>query len=132
MPIVLLRLDERLIHGQVVVGWGAKLHVKRMVVISAATARHEWAAWQQCPEAIILLVRTVDALAALADGRFLEGQPVNLGGLHHAEGREQALPYLYFTPGERRQLEAVAAGGAILTARDLPTSRAVPLADLST
>ena len=30
MPIVLLRVDERLIHGQVVVGWGEHIHMDRI------------------------------------------------------------------------------------------------------
>ena len=33
MPIVLLRVDERLIHGQVVVGWGGPLHADHLVVV---------------------------------------------------------------------------------------------------
>ena len=33
MPITLLRIDERLIHGQVVVGWGERLHMDRIVVV---------------------------------------------------------------------------------------------------
>ena len=33
MSIVLIRVDERLIHGQVIVGWGERLHVKRIIVV---------------------------------------------------------------------------------------------------
>ena len=32
MAIVLFRVDDRLIHGQVVVGWGGPLHADRIVV----------------------------------------------------------------------------------------------------
>ena len=42
MPIVLFRVDERLIHGQVVVGWGSKLRPDRFLVVDAALATSEW------------------------------------------------------------------------------------------
>ena len=42
MPIVLLRVDERLIHGQVVVGWGGPLHADRIVVVDDDIAASPW------------------------------------------------------------------------------------------
>ena len=42
MPIVLFRVDERLIHGQVVVGWGGPLHADRIVVVDDALAASAW------------------------------------------------------------------------------------------
>jgi mannose/fructose/N-acetylgalactosamine-specific phosphotransferase system component IIB len=42
MPIVLCRVDERLIHGQVVVGWGTNLHVRRIVVADDELADSAW------------------------------------------------------------------------------------------
>ena len=42
MPIVLFRVDERLIHGQVVVGWGGPLHADRMVVVDDELAASPW------------------------------------------------------------------------------------------
>jgi mannose/fructose/N-acetylgalactosamine-specific phosphotransferase system component IIB len=42
MPIVLFRVDERLIHGQVVVGWGGPLHADRIVVVDDAIAGSPW------------------------------------------------------------------------------------------
>ena len=33
MPIVLFRVDERLIHGQVVVGWGGQIRPDRYLVV---------------------------------------------------------------------------------------------------
>jgi mannose/fructose/N-acetylgalactosamine-specific phosphotransferase system component IIB len=42
MPIVLLRVDERLIHGQVVVGWGGPLHADRIVIADDEIAGSPW------------------------------------------------------------------------------------------
>jgi mannose/fructose/N-acetylgalactosamine-specific phosphotransferase system component IIB len=158
MPIVLFRVDERLIHGQVVVGWGGPLHADRIVVVDDAIAESAWEQELYClgvpPEIeasflsvgeargllpawradalhrTIVLVRDVATLSRMAEGEALGGDEVNLGGIHHGAGRERLLTYLYLTPDEGRALRAVAAGGVRISARDLPASRPVPLEDL--
>ena len=157
MPIVLFRVDERLIHGQVVVGWGGPLHADRMVVVddelaaspweqelyclgvppeiearflSVDAARGDLPAWKGEAKRTIVLVRDVGTAARLADGGGLAGEEVNLGGIHHAEGRDRILPYLHLRAEERAQLDAIAASGAEVSARDLPASRKVPLKEL--
>ncbi len=42
MPIVLCRVDERLIHGQVVLGWGGHVRPNRYVVVDDEISRAEW------------------------------------------------------------------------------------------
>ncbi len=42
MTIVLNRIDDRLIHGQVVVGWGQPLDVKFIVLVDDAVAESDW------------------------------------------------------------------------------------------
>lgn len=157
MPIVLLRVDERLIHGQVVVGWGEQLHTDRIVVVddeisdsaweqelyclgvppaveasfvSVTAARELLPHWKQDDRRRIVLLRDVDALERLAVGGALEGVEVNLGGIHSAPGRERVLPYLYLNSEDRERLRRISAGGATITARDLPSSRAVPVDQL--
>lgn len=157
MPIVLLRVDERLIHGQVVVGWGGPLHADRIVVVdddiaastweqelyclgvppemeasfaSVADARPQLAEWRTGGRRVIVLVRDVRTAARLAEGGLLNGDEVNLGGIHHAEGRERVLPYLHLSDGDRDTLRQIAADGALVSARDLPAGRRVPLEEL--
>jgi mannose/fructose/N-acetylgalactosamine-specific phosphotransferase system component IIB len=157
MPIVLLRLDERLIHGQVVVGWGGPLHAGRIVVVddeiaaspweqelyvlgvppemeasfaSVEEARRRLPEWRGGAERTIVLLRDVAALQRLAEGGALEGEEVNLGGIHHAGERARVLPYLHLSPGEREALRGVGESGVRISARDLPASRAVPLEEL--
>ncbi len=157
VPIVLFRADERLIHGQVVVGWGARLQFERIVVVdddlarspweqelyrlgvppeievafvTVEAARSSWGAWQAAPQRSIVLVRDISTLRRLAAGSLLDGIEVNLGGIHHAPGRDRLLPYLFLSREERAQLEEVSAQGVTISARDLPGSRAVPLHDL--
>lgn len=157
MPIVLFRVDERLIHGQVVVGWGERLNMDRIVVVdddlsasaweqelyclgvpssvdatfaSVEEARESYELWKQDMRRLVVLVRDVPTLSRLAEGGVLDGQEVNLGGIHHAPGRDRILPYLFLNAEERSQLEAVAKEGVKISARDLPGTREVPLNDL--
>lgn len=158
MPIVLFRVDERLIHGQVVVGWGEPLHADRIVVVDDAIAESPWEqelyclgvppeieasfvdveearrllpTWRVEPHRVVVLVRDVRTLGRIAEGERLRGEEVNLGGIHHAVGRERVLPYLFLSPAERAELRELADGGGVrLSARDLPGSRRVPLDEL--
>jgi mannose/fructose/N-acetylgalactosamine-specific phosphotransferase system component IIB len=157
MSIELFRVDERLIHGQVVVGWGERLHADRIIVVDPEIVESPWeqelyclgvppsmetsfvsvedarpllARWQEDPRRTIVLLRSVDVLARLADGGLLDSVEINLGGLHHAPDRERVLPYLFLSDRDRDTLAGVAAQGVAITARDLPSSRAVPIDEL--
>jgi mannose/fructose/N-acetylgalactosamine-specific phosphotransferase system component IIB len=157
MSVVLFRVDERLIHGQVVVGWGSVLHPERIVVVddelagsgweqdlyclglppdvessfvTVAAARGALQGWQQGRERVLLLTRTVAAMLGLARGGLLRNAEVNIGGIHHAPGRRQALPYVFLAAEEEQALRQIAAEGATVTARDLPTARGVGLEQL--
>ena len=152
MSIALLRVDERLIHGQVVVGWGSQLHPDRIIVVdddlagseweqelytlglsgelasefvSVRTARERFAAWKSSSERIIILLRDLATLQQLAADGFLAGEPVNIGGIHHAAGRRPVLPYLYLNDGEAAQLAALHQAGVRITAQDVPSGRKV-------
>lgn len=157
MPILLYRVDERLIHGQVVVGWGSKLRPDRYVVVdrdlaesewerelyalgvppgveavfvSPSVARREHSEWRGSPLRTVLLTRDIDTMLALGRGGLLEGEEVNLGGLHHRQGREEVLSYLYLDDQDREQLAELKREGAKVSAQDLPGSSKVPLDSL--
>lgn len=157
MAIVLVRVDERLLHGQVVIGWGHELRPERYVLIDDDLAASDWeqelyrlaasgaadvvfvtvdeargrlAEWRDDRARTILLVRDIPAVRRLAEGGALAGQEVNLGGLHHAAGRREVLPYLYVSESDLDDLRAIAASGVEVSARDLPDATRVPLATL--
>src|SRR5690606_7216727 len=143
MPIVLHRIDERLIHGQVVVGWGSQLHPDRIVVVdddlaassweqelyclglppemaaefvTVVAARDRFPKWRISRERVFVLTRDAATMAAVARDGLLNGQEVNVGGLHHSPGRRQALPYVYLSTTEDAALRELAAGGAAVSA----------------
>ena len=156
MPIELHRVDDRLIHGQVVVGWGQPLALGLIALVDDAIAGSEWeqelyrvalppeidvrfasveqaaqdwASWNADPRPAILLTGSIDAMILLAE-RVPGIRAVNLGGVHQGAGRRERLRYLFLTPSEEQALAALAARGVEITARDVPTARPVPLADL--
>src|SRR5262245_49076697 len=157
MSIVLFRVDERLIPGQVVVGWGTHLRPNRIVVVDDALASPDWeqelytlglpaelepcfetvaqarehlSDWRSAAARVFVLTRDVGTMRRLADGGYLRGDDVNIGGLHHAAGRRMVLPYVFLSDEEASELTALAEDGVHITARDLPGSRRVGLEDL--
>ena len=154
MSVVLYRIDERLIHGQVVMGWGPQLALERYVVVDDDLATSEWEQdlhrlglpdtatadfltvgeararlgdMDVDPRPTVILTRTVNAMGGLAEGDGLRGREVNIGGLHHTAGRTERIPYVFLGRAEEEGLQALADEGAEVSARDLPGSRAVDL-----
>ena len=157
MTVALVRVDDRLVHGQVVVGWGRPLRAAFVAVVddtlatsdweqelyrmgapedlplefvSVAEARTRMPAWEADPRPGIVLMGDVATATALATAGVRLAK-LNLGGIHHRAGRTERLPYVFLTEDEWRALAALAAQGVQVTAQDLPSSRAVPLMELA-
>jgi PTS system mannose-specific IIB component/fructoselysine and glucoselysine-specific PTS system IIB component len=157
MSIALYRLDDRLIHGQVVVGWGKPLNVGFIVLVDDAVRASAWEQelyrmgvppeievvfasteealeqlpeWERDPRVGILVAGDIDTLAALTANSHRVGR-VNVGGLHHRPGRSERLRYVYLTDVEAAQLKTLAARGVEVTAQDVPTAAPVPLEDFT-
>ena len=156
MTVVLYRVDERLIHGQVVLGWGNQLRPERYVVVDDELAASDWeqelyrlgagdaevlfasvaearrllSQWREDDERSILLTRDVGSMLRLARGGTLGGEKVNLGGIHHGPERVEVLSYLHLTAGDREDLATLAEEGVDVSARDLPDAHKVPLSAL--
>jgi PTS system mannose-specific IIB component/fructoselysine and glucoselysine-specific PTS system IIB component len=158
MPILLYRIDDRLIHGQVVIGWGRPLGIEFIVLVDSEVSVSEWEQelyrmavpravdvvfvdveqararlpeWQADPRRGILLTGTVESMAAIRGNGGPTIPKVNLGGVHHRPGRRQRLPYVYLTDEEYRTLVGLLEDGVEITAQDLPTARAVALSELA-
>ena len=156
MPIELHRIDDRLIHGQVVVGWGQPLELRFVVLVDDEVASSEWeqelyrmgvppdmrvdfvsvaqaieryATFAADPQPGMLLTGDIQTMARLCAG--IPGlRRVNLGGVHHRVGRSQRLRYVFLAPDEETTLRGMAAQGVEISAQDVPAARAVPLESL--
>ena len=150
MSVVLVRVDQRLFHGQVAVGWVPALDADHVLIaddtLAADTFGCEVMTSAAPPELTVLVVTMAEAARRFAalEGRtilllrnpaaLLElvrlGVPVkdaNVGGLHWKEGARRFLDYLYVTPEDVTALAEAAALGVRLTAQDLPGNPKVDL-----
>ena len=154
MSLALVRLDDRLIHGQVVVGWGQPLNVAFIILVddevrdsaweqdlyrmgvpssievvfaSVEEARRQIPDWETDPRVGILLAGDIDTMTALVAGGNIPR--VNIGGIHHRTGRSERLRYVYLTDEEAVKLRRLASDGIEVTAQDVPTARAVPIGE---
>ena len=156
MTVVLVRVDDRLIHGQVVVGWGQSLGATHLVLVDDAVSANAWerdlyrmgvppdmtvdfasvdeaarriVEWDGERRRTILVLNDIGAAVRLCS-MAPQVKRVNLGGVHQGPGRRRRLPYVFMTDDEACELRDLAARGVEVIAQDVPTARAVPIRDL--
>ncbi len=151
MGVELLRIDDRLVHGQVVEGWVKSFRVQHVVVASDEVGADDtqkalyqlavphgvglsclnleetarlWKNDSWKSERVLVLVSTPDEALSL----YEFGAPissVNLGGLHFRQGRVQILKGISLDDADVRALKALTAKGVLLEARALPLDEPV-------
>lgn len=157
MTVVLYRVDDRLIHGQVVVGWGEPLAARFIALVDDEVRASDWeqtlyrmgvpdsmevefasvdeaiervAVWERDERRGIVLTRSIEIMQQLIEG----GAPVrrlNIGGLHHNATRTQRLRYVYLSDSEVDVLRVIANRGVQVVAQDVPSARPVPLREFT-
>lgn len=157
MPVELYRIDDRLIHGQVVVGWGQPLELRFIVLVDEEVAASDWeqelyrmgvpphmtvhfhtvtdavaalAEYQADPRPGLLLTADIDTMIHLVASAAGSIQTVNVGGVHHSPGRTGRLRYVFLTAAEEAGLRVIASLGVEVTAQDVPGARPIPLEEL--
>jgi mannose/fructose/N-acetylgalactosamine-specific phosphotransferase system component IIB len=156
MPILLYRVDERLIHGQVIVGWGNRLKPNQIVLANDQVASNPWErelylacvppetktiiltvnqaanliSKNQCqPEKTIVLVDSpTDIQRMLEQGVKIKS--VNVGGIHSKSGRKKILPYLFLSPEEISAFKSIISWGVECECRDVPMAEKYDLSTL--
>lgn len=146
MSIILYRVDERLIHGQVVVGWGNRLQFDRVVLVNDQVASNPWERelYLSCvppymkanilsvdeavskilqdgfatERAVVLVDSPFDLLTMVRKGVKLES--VNVGGVHSKAGRKKILPYLFLSLEEISAFRRIISTGIRCECRDVP------------
>lgn len=153
MSVVLFRVDERLIHGQVVVGWARVLRPRRIIVVDDALSEDplEQSIYRTgLPEGIDAdfwseseAIRGLPGVLQSSDRAFVltadlatmshltlevEGiDEINVGCIHH--GGRRVLPYVRLDEGDDRLIDEMSARGVRVVARDVPSSAATRLGD---
>jgi mannose/fructose/N-acetylgalactosamine-specific phosphotransferase system component IIB len=156
MAVELMRIDDRLIHGQVVVGWGQPLDIGFIVLVDDEVANSDWEQelyrmgvppemevrfasvdeaaislpeYERDPRRGIVLTGDIASMRRLVEANG-HVRRINLGGIHHRTGRVQRLRYVFLTPDEERELRELAERGIDITAQDVPSARPIPLTDV--
>jgi mannose/fructose/N-acetylgalactosamine-specific phosphotransferase system component IIB len=153
LPVILARIDDRLIHGQVTVAWGGWLEPDRMILVNDEIATSEWrrelyaeadslgaavsvltksdflkelekGRWDD--ERVILIVESpADMLDLIVGGLVIES--VNVGGMHFSPGRREVLSYVYVNDEDIAAMRSIVERGVGLTAQDVPQTQPVDL-----
>jgi mannose/fructose/sorbose-specific phosphotransferase system IIB component len=154
MPLVQVRIDDRLIHGQVVVGWRNTLKPGRIVLCSDEVATSDWQRtiyMSAVPEDLIASVLTIketietihssrhddERILLLVDSpksivRLVEAgvniQEVNVGGMHFKPGKNQIAPFIFVDEDDINNFRKLYDKGIKLDGRDVPTRQSVDIA----
>lgn len=155
--IALARIDERLVHGQVLVGWVPALGARRVIVADDEAARSplaraamtlalppgveaavepvmavDWPALAAGAEVALVVLRgAAEAERALAAGMTPGRVAVlNVGNVHYAEGRRKVTPSVFLAAAELDALRRLAAAGFRVEARAVPLDAPVDLSEM--
>lgn len=156
MNIQLVRIDDRLIHGQVVLGWARHLNTKRIILCDDTVASSDWekelylsmvpldieGLVLSVPELVehiqtsdtdlsrtIILVNSPKTIEKLIDSGIALKQ-VNVGGIHFRQGRKKILNYLYLDEEEVQAFKRCIEKGVIFECQDVPVCKSSSLEKL--
>ncbi len=155
MAVVLTRIDDRLIHGQVIVGWVPLTHANYIIVINDTVAKDEM---QKClikmavpphiqaviytvedfnlteesPEIkdhkVIVLVTNPKDLVRLAQKGFKLAK-INLGGMRHATKKTEYTKSIFLNDEDIRDFTTLKDMGIQTEIQMVPTDKPVDLFD---
>lgn len=156
MDVQLFRIDDRLIHGQVVLGWAKPLKSERIILCDDEVSKSDWETelYSTCvpdhlkalvcnvEETTSLLAKNVDSenktivlvkeprvVMDIVNKGYVPGT-INLGGLHFSDHRKKYLSYIYLNEEEIKQLHWLLDKGIRIYCQDVPTSKALDVMDV--
>lgn len=151
-----VRIDDRLVHGQVVEGWVPHLRADLVLVASDSAAadetqsllmrlalpesvelsvlslleaaRHPALRGAFAGRALVLVPGPREALKLLEEGAAFD--QVNVGGLHYTVGRVQLGKAIFLSEEDKVALREISRRGARLEGRALPGDKELDLLEL--
>jgi len=146
VPVILARIDDRLIHGQVTEGWFPKFRPEIVLVVSDDVAASEWhrelylaslpddlegmvSGVGDAPGIInelesdprpsyVLFESPKDACTAVENGAVIK--KINVGGMHSSKGKREMCDYIFVDDEDVFHLKRLKEMGVELDFRDLP------------
>lgn len=145
--ILTVRIDDRLLHGQVVYSWKAALSYNAVVIASNEAANDEtrkMALKMSCPDGVRLAIRTIEEAAEVLKNPKLEPMKVfvicskpkdayelltlidetpvlNVGGMQMHDGKVLLAPAVYVSKEDIAYLDKIQESGIEIEVRQVPT-----------
>ena len=152
MRLILARIDDRFIHGQVTVGWGQRLRPDLIILASDEIAGDPWQTRVYCsavPRHMAVSVLGLSDTAAMVRSSadrpdrkkraiLLTGSPadmhtlvtlgasferVNVGGMHFSSGKVELVPSIFVDGRDLHEFHALIDNGVRLVAQAVPGGR---------
>jgi PTS system mannose-specific IIB component len=152
MAIQMIRIDDRLIHGQVVVGWCPHLRPDRIILCDDEIAQSEWERQVYCDaaagyKASVCTVRETQELVLTAETerekiliivespkvafQLLEGpigfSKIIVGGMHHAPGKRSIASFIYIDDEDLNYFQRLRQKNITIEGRDVPTCKPIDI-----
>jgi len=147
MPIILARIDDRLIHGQVVVGWAKVLKANHIVVADDEVIKNDIQKFlfrMATPEDIKLSILTIKETSNMIKERKFDNDytiilfkvpesvlkllnfggmigEVNIGGMHFSENKVQLTDAIFVDEKDIETFNEIRKRGVKLEIRMVPT-----------
>ena len=155
--IVLIRVDNRLLHGQILEAWVPRLRIQKVVIADDLAASSplalaamtlcvppelpievkavrdvDWGALALDPNRNLVLVRDLaDVSRATAAGLTSRLAPnVNVGNVHFAPGRHAVTPSVFLGRPELQALRTLVGEGFAVEARAIPAEPPAGMAEI--
>lgn len=148
--IVLTRIDDRLLHGQVIVSWIPFLKIDEIVIVDDEYSGDEFMSSlikEAAPESIavyvlsaeksaeyilsgnngkrmLLLSRDIESISKLIELN-VPISLVNIGGLGYRDGREKYVNAIHMSQAELNMLKEISARGIKVEIQMLPNDKAM-------
>jgi PTS system mannose-specific IIB component len=152
MPIIFARVDDRLIHGQVVQAWLPELNVDEVVIpcakhhkcmLNRALLRlslpYEYALTildshatvkytRESKKRIFLLMSTLEEMADLIEDG-LQIKSINIGGMHFKENAQKLAENVFLDEQDKHLLKIINGLGIRIETRSVPNATSITVTE---
>ena len=156
MSLFFVRIDSRLIHGQIIEAWAPHLRLDCILVADddvAADSMQKTIMRMAVPSDIRVEIGSVhDIVARINDGEWaksncllifsscqtvrealhfgLDLPKLNIGNIHHAQGRVKVTPSVALTEEDFTWLKSLAENGVLIEFKTVPKQKSVSLSHI--